>query len=121
MSGDLEIALEHSMTNLKRPMINEALRLVRLYWGLSQVDLADKLSLSQSMISDIERGAREVTVEVLEKYSTQLGIRMSQLLFFAEELNGHPPQKRGKLILANRVLDLLRALAPHELNNDHIS
>ena len=105
------------MANLKRPMINEALRLVRLYWGFSQIDLAEKLSLSQSMISDIERGAKEVSVEVLEKYSKELGIRMSQLLFFAEELDGYPPQKRGKLVIANRVLELLRALAPQEMED----
>lgn len=103
--------------NLKRPMINEALRLVRLYWGYSQIELSDKLSLSQSMISDIERGAKEVSVEVLEKYSIQLGIRMSQLVFFAEELDGQPLQKRGRLIIANHVLDLLRTLAPHETQN----
>lgn len=103
--------------NLKRPMINEALRLVRLYWGFSQIELSEKLSLSQSMISDIERGAKEVSVEVLEKYSTQLGIRMSQLVFFAEELIGQPLPKRGRLIIANRVLDLLRTLAPHEIQD----
>lgn len=117
MSDDLEIALEDLIVNLKRPMINEALRLVRLYWGFSQIELSEKLSLSQSMISDIERGAKEVSVEVLEKYSTQLGIRMSQLLFFAEELDGQPLQKRGRLVIANRVLDLLRALAPREMQD----
>ena len=105
------------MVNLKRPTINEALRLVRLYWGFSQIELADKLSLSQSMISDIERGAKEVSVEVLERYSKELGIRMSQLLFFAEELDGQPLQKRGRLIIANRVLELLRALAPREMQD----
>ena len=117
MSGDLEIALGNTMADLKRTMINEALRLVRLYWGLSQIELAERVSLSQSMISDIERGAKEVSVEVLEKYSKELGIRMSQLLFFAEELDGQPPQKRGRLVVANRVLELLRALAPSEMQD----
>ena len=117
MSGDLEIATEDVNVNVKRPLINEALRLVRLYWGLSQIELAEKLSLSQSMISDIERGAKDVSVDVLDRYSENLGIRMSQLLFFAEELNGQPTQKRGKLIIAKRVLELLQNLAPSEMND----
>lgn len=103
------------MSETKRPMINEALRLVRLYWDLSQVELAEKLELSQSMISEIERGAKPVTIDVLERYSQHLGIRMSQLMFFAEELEGDPPKNRGKLIIASKVLQLLDALQPVEV------
>jgi len=100
------------MSELKRPMVNEALRLVRLYWGLSQVELSKLLEVSQSMISEIERGAKPVSMEILERYSDKLGIRMSQLLFFAEEIDGQPPVKRGKLIVANKVLRLLDTLKP---------
>jgi transcriptional regulator with XRE-family HTH domain len=105
------------MSENKRPMINEALRLIRLYWGYSQVDLSNELELSQSMISEIERGTKQVSMEVLERYRKKLGVRMSQLMFFAEEIEGEPPQKRGKLIIANRVLQLLDALAPAEASN----
>lgn len=103
------------MSNLKRPMINDALRLVRLYHGASQAELAQDLGLSQSMISEIERGAKSVSIDVLEKYSETLGIRMSQLLFFAEELEDEPVRRRGKLIVASRVLKLLEAMSPKEI------
>ena len=103
------------MREIKRPMINEALKLVRLYWGLSQVELSERLGLSQSLISEIERGSKQVTMEVLERYSEKLKIRMSQLLFFAEEIEGQPPITRGKLIIANKTLKLLDALKPSEL------
>lgn len=102
------------MSELKRPMINEALKLVRLYWGYNQDELAERLELSQSMVSEIERGAKAVSLETLERYSKGLGIRMSQLMFFAEEIEGEPPLKRGRLIIANRVLKLLDALRPDE-------
>ena len=95
-------------------MINEALRLIRLYWGYSQIDLSKELELSQSMISEIERGSKSVSMEVLERYSNRLGIRMSQLLFFAEEIEGEPPLTRGKLIVANKVLQLLDSLKPKD-------
>lgn len=102
------------MNELKRPMINDALRLVRLYWGLSQAELASELDVSQSMISEVERGAKQVSMDLLERYSEGLGVRMSQLLFFAEELQDEPVRRRGKLLVADKVLRLLEALAPKE-------
>ncbi len=105
------------MTNPKRPMINDALRLLRLYLGLSQKDLASELQLSQSMISEIEKGSKSVSMEILEKYSNRFDVRMSKLLFFAEELQGEPVKTKGKLIIANKTLQLLDALAPKEIPN----
>jgi transcriptional regulator with XRE-family HTH domain len=103
------------MSFAKKPMVNEALRLLRLYLGMTQKQIADVLNLSQSMISEIENGTKPVSMDVLEKYSANFNIRMSQLLFFAEELVGEPLKSRGKLIVANKVLGLLDALAPREI------
>lgn len=105
------------MTNIKRPMINDALRLLRLYLGLSQKDLASELELSQSMISEIEKGSKSVSMEILERYSNRFDVRMSKLLFFAEELDGEPVKTKGKLIIAHKALQLLDALAPKEIHN----
>lgn len=96
----------------KRVMINDALRLLRLYCGLSQADLAKKLSVSQSMVSDVESGRKSVTMDLLEAYSEAVGVRMSQLLFFAEEIEGQPVTHRGQLIVADKVLKLLEKLKP---------
>ena len=95
-------------------MINEALRLVRLYWGYTQVELADLLGVTQSMISDVENGNKSVSMELLDRYSEQFDIRMSQLLFFAEEIGEEPIKRRGKLFIAEKVLNLLDALKPNE-------
>lgn len=105
------------MNEIKRPMINDALRLLRLYLGLSQKQIANELALSQSTVSEIESGTKPVSMEVLERYSTKLNIRMSQLLFFAEALEGEPVKTRGKLIVATRVLALLDALSPRDIAN----
>lgn len=103
------------MNDTKRPMINDALRLLRLYLGLSQKKLAAELCISQAMISEIEKGTKAVSMDILDKYSKKLNIRMSQLMFFAEELDGEPLRTRGKLIIANRVLKLLDSLSPREI------
>ena len=51
-------------------------------------------------------------MDVLERYSTGIGVRMSQLLFFAEELEGQPVVRRGQLIIAEGILKLLDKLKP---------
>ncbi len=99
----------------RRPMINDALRLLRLYLGLSQKELSTALNVSQSMISEVESGTKSVSMELLERYSEKFDVRMSQLLFFAEELDGQPIKTRGKLIIANHVLSLLEKLSPKEV------
>jgi transcriptional regulator with XRE-family HTH domain len=103
------------MNEVKRPMINDALRLLRLYLGVSQKQIATQLELSQSMISEIESGLKSVSMEVLERYSATFDVRMSQLLFFAEELESEPLKTKGRLIVASRVLSLLDRLAPREI------
>jgi transcriptional regulator with XRE-family HTH domain len=99
----------------RRPMINDALRLLRLYLGLSQKELSTALNVSQSTISEVESGTKSVSMELLERYSEKFDVRMSQLLFFAEELDGQPIKTRGKLIIASHVLSLLEKLSPKEI------
>ncbi len=98
----------------KRPMINEALRLLRLYCGFSQAEMAKRLSVTQSLISDIEGGRKNVTMDLLQSYSDTVDVRMSQLLFFAEEIEGQPIARRGQLIVADKVLKLLEKLKPND-------
>lgn len=105
------------MSNKKRPMINDAVRLLRLYLGLSQKELATKLEISQSMVSEIESGSKSISMDLLERYSERFDVRMSQLLFFAEELDGQPIPKRGKLIIASGVLSLLEKLSPGDVSH----
>ena len=95
-----------------RKIINDALRLLRLYCGFSQSALASKLDVAQSLVSDVENGRKNVTMDLLEAYSNATGVRMSQLLFFAEEIEGQPVGRRGHLIVADSVLKLLEKLKP---------
>lgn len=98
----------------KRLVVNDALRLLRLYSGFSQAVMAKRLGVAQSLVSDVESGRKNVTMDLLAAYSDATGIRMSQLLFFAEEIEGQPIARRGRLIIADKVLKLLERLKPHE-------
>lgn len=98
----------------KRPMINEALRLLRLYCQFSQAEMAKRLNVAQSLVSDVESARKAVSMDLLQAYSDTAGIKMSQLLFFAEEIEGQPIARRGQLIIADKVLKLLEKLHPVE-------
>ena len=100
---------------MKPARINESLRTLRLYWGKSQGEMADVLGISQSYLSEIERGRKEVTLDLLARYSKQLNVPLSSLLFFAESMEGAPPPRRGQLFVAGKVLDLLKKLIPEDV------
>jgi transcriptional regulator with XRE-family HTH domain len=79
-------------------MINDALKLVRVYHNLKQNQLADALKLSPSYLNEIESGKKQVTMDVLEKYSSFFKIPTSSLLFFAERKGQH-----GEKVAANPI------------------
>jgi len=66
-------------------MIGDALRLVRVFHDLKQNQLAKALGISPSYLNEIEVGKKQVTMDVLQKYSEYFRIPVSSLLYFAEK------------------------------------
>jgi transcriptional regulator with XRE-family HTH domain len=62
-------------------MLNKALRLMRVFNDLSQKELAEKLGISKSLISEIESGKKNSTIELLNKYSNFFDIPVSSIFF----------------------------------------
>jgi len=56
------------------------LRRLRHEKGWSQEDYADRAGIHRTYVSDIERGARNPTVTVVEKLAKPLGIKPGTLL-----------------------------------------
>lgn len=89
-------------------MIHEALRLMRVFHDLKQVELAEKLGISKSHISEIEKGNKSPSLDLIQRYATEFKIPVSSIMFFAEEL---PNAKSGEKIrskIAGKVIDILR-------------
>ena len=55
-------------------------RRLRLEKGWSQEDYADRAGIHRTYVSDIERGARNPTITVVEKLATPLGVKAGELL-----------------------------------------
>ena len=68
-------------------MLNKALRLLRVFHDLKQKDLAEKLGVSKSYISEIESGKKTPTLALLERYTEVFEVPTSSILFLAENLD----------------------------------
>lgn len=88
-------------------MQNDALRLVRVFHDMSQTALADKLKISKSYLSEIEKGEKKkVTLELLERYSEVFKMPVSSLMFFAEQV-GDDRSEKVRTAVAGKVLKML--------------
>jgi transcriptional regulator with XRE-family HTH domain len=56
------------------------LRLLRLEAGYTQVQLATHLGINRSFISDVERGAKSVSLSYLETFAQGFSLSVGQLL-----------------------------------------
>ncbi len=88
-------------------MINEALRLIRVFHDLKQFELADQLQVSKSHISEIESGNKKPSLEIIDKYSAQFQIPVSAIMFFAEEIPNVKRGEKARTKIASNVIDLL--------------
>lgn len=92
-------------------MYNRALRLIRAFHHINQNDLAKKIGLSKSYISELETGNKTPSLEVLEKYAAYFKIPLSSLMMFAEKVEGGGFVEEGRVVVADKVLKMLDWIA----------
>lgn len=89
-------------------MLNEALRLIRVYHDLTQTQLCSELGISNSHLSEIEKGKKQPSLDLLSRYSNRFNIPTSSLLFFSENLDSGKITDPVRLIAAKKVVSLLQ-------------
>ena len=92
-------------------MLNEALRLIRIFYDVSQKDMAVRLQMEPSYLSEIENGKKEPTLQLIKRYSDEFRIPMSSILFFAEHIEDGPTASRLRTGVSGKVLKLLDFIA----------
>lgn len=90
--------------------MGEALRLLRIFNGYKSAELAKKLELSQSYVSELENGKKQPTMEVLDKYAKVFGMKKSTLMLFAESLESEEIKKDKKQRIARAGMKLIKIL-----------
>ncbi|MCH7778018.1 MAG: helix-turn-helix transcriptional regulator [Gemmatimonadetes bacterium] len=92
-------------------MLSEALRLIRVFHDVKQNELAVRLGISNSYLSEIESGKKAPSVEIIEKYASEFQIPASSILFFSEQLgdlsSGHDMADKVRGAIARKVINFL--------------
>jgi transcriptional regulator with XRE-family HTH domain len=92
-------------------MLHEALRLVRLFHDMSQTELARRLQVSKSYLSEVESGKKQPTIILLEQYAKEFKLPLSSILFFSEALDNNSFSERTRLKVSQKVIALLNFIA----------
>ncbi|HEY1941230.1 MAG TPA: helix-turn-helix transcriptional regulator [Roseiarcus sp.] len=94
-------------------MLHEALRLIRVYHDMKQAELAAQLGISKSYMSEIEKGVKSPSVELINKYAEIFGIPASSILFFSENMDkpmAETTVRQARTFVATKIIKLLQFL-----------
>ena len=86
-------------------MLAKALRLIRVFHDMKQMELAQKLHISKSYLSEIESGKKQPPLSLIDRYAKEFNVPCSSILFFAESLEN--PSKSATTI-APKIVQFLR-------------
>ena len=88
--------------------MHETLKLLRIFYGYKSVEMANLLDISQSFLSEIENNKKRITLELLEKYSKILKIKVSTIVLLSESLETeHKDLKHSVASAGMKVLKVL--------------
>lgn len=93
-------------------MIAKALRLTREFHRMKQVDLAKRLKISSSYLSEIESGDKQPTIDLLERYADVFKVPASTFFLFKERSGGDGDAKMQER--AERLLNFFEWVISEE-------
>lgn len=86
-------------------MLDKALRTIREVHRFKQADLAKKLGISKSYLSELENGQKStISLDLLNKYAVVFDVPPSTFLSFIESLQGESEARRRR---AEKLLKIL--------------
>jgi transcriptional regulator with XRE-family HTH domain len=92
-------------------MLNKALKLMRVFHEFSQKELAEKLGISKSYLSEIESGKKNPSLEILNNYSGIFDIPVSSIMFFSENVNKNVKVEKTRAFVSSKILTILDFIA----------
>ncbi len=94
-----------------------AIRIVRTAYGLTQAELADRLTIKASHLSLVESGKRQPSLKALGEISVALGVPMHLLTLLASDAADLKQRANAEQVAtaANALLDLLISVGDQPL------
>ena len=89
-------------------MLGETLHCIRVVNKATLMSLSKEFNISQGYLSDIERGKKDATLQVLKMYSSKFDIPVSGILFFYENKNKPKEFTRIRRFLGKNSLKLIK-------------
>jgi transcriptional regulator with XRE-family HTH domain len=97
-------------------MLYRALKLLRGFHQLTQTELARRLDISNSYLSEIESGTKKSGIELLEKYAEIFKMPVSSILLFAERLESDTrPSEKIRVAAADKILRMLEWVSDRDV------
>lgn len=95
-------------------MLYEALRLLRVFHDLKQNELAERLKVSKSYISEIEKGNRTPSLDLIDRYAQVFKVPASSIMFFSEQIESSQKGKsaipKARQAVAYKIIKFLQII-----------
>ena len=90
-------------------MLGETLKTLRIFYGYRSVEMANKLEISQSFLSEVENNKKNPTIDLLNKYSKVLKIKVSTIILLSESMKDEKKDLKHNIAgLGMRILKVLK-------------
>lgn len=101
-------------------MLNEALKQIRVFHQMKQVDLAEDLRISKSYLSEIESGRKSISMDILQKYAEIFSVPVSSLLLFSENMDAAKASDKLRLKCANKIIKIMEWVGVRNETNSEV-
>lgn len=88
-------------------MLNKALKQIRMFHQMKQVELAEKLGISKSYLSEIESGRKSISIDLVQKYASVFSIPASSLLLFSENIDATKASDQFRMNCTNKIIQMI--------------
>lgn len=92
-------------------MIGDVLKRTRAIYGYKATEMSSLLGISSSYLSEIENNKKQPSLELLQRYSSILGIKLSSLILLSENLDEASKQNKGQEFIAKMMLKLINYMS----------
>ncbi len=99
-------------------MIGTTLKKMRNIYGLTATELSKQLKISNSYLSEIENGVKQPSLEILQKYSDIMGIKLSSLILLSEQYDEANRSGKGQDFIKNLMMKLINTMSKDVTENN---
>jgi transcriptional regulator with XRE-family HTH domain len=92
-------------------VIGETLKRTRNIYGMTASNMSSELGISASYLSEIENGKKQPSLELLEKYSSIYGIKVSSLILLSENIESAKQKKDGSAFIRQLMTNLINGMS----------